>query len=328
MEEKLSILSKEIHARAKRNFQRVKVPQQPVNKIWSADLSDMTNEWIKENNGYRYILTVIDVGSRYAHGVPLKDKKAETVSKAFKSVIDDMKTAPKFLWVDKGSEFYNKTFKQNILEPFDIEIYSTYSEFHSPFIERLNQTLKNKMWRYFTEHQTRKWIDILPKILNEYNTKDIHSSINMTPEEYYRKYKNKDIKKDLPKFIKWKPRKLDFKLGDMVRISRQKGVFEKGYVGNWSYEVFFINKIIIPRDKEQPVRYGLREYDGDEIEGSFYKEELQKVNEKLKDFWLVEKVLRRKKVGNKKMMLVKWLGWPDKYNSWEDESNELLKFKS
>ena len=95
-----------------------------------------------------------------------------------------------------------------------------------------------------------------------------------------------------------------------------KGIFEKGYVGNWSHEVFTIVKII----ESNPVTYKLRDGLGEILEGSFYNEDLQKTN--LDNLFLVEKVLRKKK----DKRLVKWIGLSDKFNSWIDEDDVKIKF--
>jgi hypothetical protein len=103
-----------------------------------------------------------------------------------------------------------------------------------------------------------------------------------------------------------------FKVGDQVRISISKNIFDKGYKDNWTEEIFTISKRI-PRN---PVVYRLKEHDGVELSGTFYEQELQRVNYKEEGSYKIEKILRRKKTGSKMMYFVKWLGYPDKYNSW------------
>jgi transposase InsO family protein len=89
----------ELHKRVVRKFPRRQVLVHGVNETWSADLVDMS-KFAKENKGYKWILTVIDVLSKYAWAVPLKNKKAETVLMAFQKVLEEAGTAPKYLWVD------------------------------------------------------------------------------------------------------------------------------------------------------------------------------------------------------------------------------------
>ena len=114
-------------------------------------------------------------------------------------------------------------------------------------------------------------------------------------------------------------RELKFKLGDQVGIIKSSRTFKKGYLPSWTQEIFTITKII-PR---VPPVYRLRDYAEDEIEGVFYAEESQKVH-KLDDIYKIEKILAEKKENGKVKVLVKWLGYDKKFNSWIPKS-ELRK---
>ena len=102
----------------------------------------------KWNNGVRYLLRVIDVFSKFGWIEPLKNKKGETVVKAFKNILKTGRK-PKYLWSDKGVEFYNKLFKKP-LEEEGIKLYSTENEEKSSVVERWNRTIKNNLWKFFT----------------------------------------------------------------------------------------------------------------------------------------------------------------------------------
>ena len=113
-----------------------------------------------------------------------------------------------------------------------------------------------------------------------------------------------------------KPRReFRFKLGDQVRISKSHRTFKKGYLPVWTEEIFTVTKII-PR---VPPVYRLRDYADDEIEGVFYAEELQKV-QKLDDIYKIEKILAQMEENSKVKVLVKWLGYDKKFNSWIPKS--------
>jgi hypothetical protein len=313
----MNIYAKELHKPVKKHFKRLTVPQQQKDYIWTADLVDM-QEWSKKNKGYKYILTVIDIGTRYAWAKPLKSKYGTVVTNAFRSLLKQRH--PKLLWVDQGSEFYNKNFKE-LAKKYKIEIYSTYSSSHkSTYVERFNKTLKTRMWEYFTQTQTRKWYDILKSLVRNYNESK-HSKIKMSPTEAskHQIIKVKKVEKPISdtNIIN---RKHKFDLDDKVRIARQKGTFEKGYLPNWSQEIFTIDGINLPAYKSQPVTYTVMDHHHNHLKGVFYTEELQKT--KLPDFYLVEKVVKKR--GNR--YLVKWQGFSSKENSWITKS-QFEKFK-
>ena len=132
----------------------------------------------KWNKGYRYLLMVIDVFSKFGWIVPLKDKTGKTVANAFKKIFKE-KRIPKFLWTDKGKEFYNKNTK-SLLDQHNIKLYSTENEEKSSVVERWNRTIKNKMWKQFTKQSSTQYLDMLPEVVDEYNN-SYHSSVKMTP---------------------------------------------------------------------------------------------------------------------------------------------------
>ena len=99
-------LADELHAPIKRKFTQRRVITNHIDEIWASDLVEM-QQFSKWNKGYRYLLVVIDVFSKYGWVVPLKDKKGESVAEAFKTIFKEGRK-PQYLWVDKGKEFYNK----------------------------------------------------------------------------------------------------------------------------------------------------------------------------------------------------------------------------
>jgi hypothetical protein len=144
----------------------------------------------------------------------------------------------------------------------------------------------------------------------------IHSITKVAPEKAYEnpkllmQVKEKEKEKKEEKDEKPKKLKPRYKIGDFVRISRIKGVFEKGYEINWTPEVFVITQIHF----SDPITYNLNDLMGEEVDGSFYEQELHLT--KLKDFSLVEKVLKKRKVKGKEQKYVKFFGLPSKFNQW------------
>ena len=120
------------------------------------------------NKGIRYLLCVIDIFSKYAWVVPLKDKKGVSIAAAFQSILKQSNRKPNKTLVDKGSEFYNTSFKK-WLQDNDIVMYSTHNEAKSLVAERFIRTLKNKIYKYMTSISKNLYIDKLDDIVNEYN---------------------------------------------------------------------------------------------------------------------------------------------------------------
>ena len=138
-----------------------------LDNIWGADLADM-QLISKFNKGIRFLLCVTIIFSKYAWVIPLKDKKGITITNAFQKILDESNRKPNKIWVDKGSEFYNRSMK-SWLEKNDIEMYSTHNEGKSVVAERFIRTLKNKIYKYMTSISKTVCIDKLDDIVNKYN---------------------------------------------------------------------------------------------------------------------------------------------------------------
>ena len=124
-------------------------------------------------------MCVIDIFSKYAWIVPLKDKKSVSIVNAFQKILKESDRKPNKIWVDKGSEFYNNSFKK-WLKDNDIEMYSIHNEGKSVVAERFIRTLKNKIYKYMTSISKNVYIDKLNDIVNEYNN-TYHRIIKMKP---------------------------------------------------------------------------------------------------------------------------------------------------
>lgn len=319
MADELDQLTNELHKPVRRHFKTSKVPQQPKDNIWSIDLVDMT-EFASDNDNYKFILMCIDLGTRYAWAIPLKNKTAAAVTAAFETIMSSSSRQPNLIWADEGKEFYNTQFQQLCTDK-RIKLYSTHtSDSHAAYVERLNRTIKSHMWKGFTRNQTHKWYDRLDTLIEDYNNSK-HSGLNFkTPAAVSKQKSIKLIAK--PVNTKSGTEKAAFQIGDKVRIAVKKGTFEKGYTANWSSEVFTVNSIVEAPNTR--VRYKLIDYRFKPITGSFYKEELQKT--KVPDTYMVEKVLSKKKINGVMHYHIKWLGFADEHNSWIPESDFIADF--
>ena len=133
----------------------------------------------KFNKGFRFLLCVVDVFSKYAWVVPLKDKKGVSIVNAFQSILKKSNRKPNKIWADKSSEFYNRSMKL-WLEKNNIEMYSTHNEGKSAVAERFIRTIKNKIYKYMTSVSENVYIDELDDIVDEYNN-TYHRTIKMKP---------------------------------------------------------------------------------------------------------------------------------------------------
>ena len=299
------ILSEELHKPKRKNYTRRKIIVNHIDEIFAADLVEM-QKFAKLNKGYRYLITCIDIFSKYSWVIPLKDKKGITIKNALEKIFNERK--PKFLWTDRGTEFYNKQV-QDLLNENNIKLYSTNnSEIKSAVVERFNRTFKNMMYKKFTENNNTIFYNILDELVNNYNNK-YHSTIKMTPIEGSKKINEKKIK-NIYNFEKTK--KLGkFKIGDRVRISLEKNIFEKGYETNWTQEIFVIYDI---KYSNVPYYY-LKDLNNEKLQGTFYEQELQKT--KQDDLYTIEKILKT----NKDKIYVKWRGYDNSFNSWINKNN-------
>src|SRR5574338_248121 len=150
-----------------------------LDEQWQADLVEM-REFAEVNRSYYYMLTVTDCFSRFAWIKPLKTKTGQETGKAFEAIFEEGRIPAKIQF-DEGKEFYNKNVKQ-LLDSKNIKYFSTFSDKKAAIIERFNRSIKSRMFKYFTEHETRKWIDVIQKLVDAYNN-SYHSSIKMTPTE-------------------------------------------------------------------------------------------------------------------------------------------------
>ena len=293
-------LAEELFKPIIRKFKKRTVYSGFKDNIWGADLAYMQLMG-KFNNGFRFLLCVIDVFSKYAWVVPLKDKKGVSIVDAFQKILDKSRRKPNKIWVNKGSEFYNNSFKK-WLKDNDIEMYLIHNEGKSVVAERFIRTLKTKIYKYMTSISKNVYIDKLDDIVNEYNN-TYHRTIKMKPVDV-KDNTYIDFKKEV------NDRDPKFKVGDHVRISKYKNIFAKGYMPNWSEEVFVIKKV----KNTVPWTYVINDLNGEEIIGTFYEKELQKTNQKE---FRIEKVIKRK--GDK--LYVKWKGYDSSFNSWIDKKD-------
>ena len=303
-----------LHKPMRRTFPTRKYKVSGMNDLWQIDLMEMI-PYASINDGYRYIITCIDVFSRYARAEPVKAKDAKSVAAALERMLQKDEI-PTHIQTDLGKEFYNSKVKDLFIK-YKIKHYSVYSQFKAALVERFNRTLRSKLNRYFTHNNSKKWLDALPKIIRTYNKtphRSLHGKrpIDMCNNlDYWLEQENELVK--VPKSRK------PYDIGNYVRISRlSANPFRKNFDQNWSEEVF---RIIAVDTKVKPIMYVIEDLTGEVIQGKFYHEELQDLSKSLPTVFRIEQVLDTRGRGKHKQYLVKWLGY--NHNTWIDSDQFL-----
>ena len=297
-----------LHKQPRRNFRRRKTLSTGIDDLWQADLVDLTS-LSAHNGGHKFVLTVIDVFSKFAWARPLKNKSGAALTEAFASIVRSRK--PNFLQTDKGTEFLNATF-QRLLAENDIRFYTSQNEdIKCAVVERFNRTLKSRMFRYFTYKSTSRYLDVLQQFIDAYN-RSYHRTIKTTPSSVNANNENEIHKLVYASEKKKLPPKWRFDAGDKVRLCQARRPFRKGYLPGWTTEIFTVKS----RISTDPPTYEIVDYDGESVLGKFYAEELQRVSKTADDFYDVERVIKTRKRGGVVEHFVKWVGYPDKFNSW------------
>uniref|UniRef100_A0A023F1Q9 Integrase catalytic domain-containing protein n=1 Tax=Triatoma infestans TaxID=30076 RepID=A0A023F1Q9_TRIIF len=296
----------ELHKPARVRYPRRRILLKGIDDLWQLDLIEMI-PYARENNGYKYILTVIDCFSKYAWVKPVKSKTGQDVAKAMETIFKSSGRVPNNIQTDNGKEFYNAIFNK-LMKLYNINHYSTYSQIKSSIVERFNRTFKSMLYRRFSLQGSYKYIKQLSDLIQNYNNK-VHRTIGMKPSEVNKNNESSILTTVYSAIDGRRKEKQRFKEGDYVRISKNRTVFDKGYTPNWSAEIFKIKTV----RKTTPYTYLLQDMTGQLIQGAFYNEELQKA--RYKNVYLVEKIKKRK--DNK--VLVQWLGFSKP--SWINKNN-------
>ncbi|KAK3746858.1 hypothetical protein QZH41_000045 [Actinostola sp. cb2023] len=313
----------QIHRPARKNYPRRPFVVHSLDEMWQVDLSDM--QWYKgQNNGYAWILFVIDVFSRYVWTRPMRRKTGEETATALADIFREVTAAegdgrhslPRIVYADQGKEFYNRHV-QDLLAglPIPAQLQSGHDQTKAAVVERVQRTIKTRLWKRLYEKGDSEWVSVLPAIVESYNHAR-HSTLKRSPASI-----TKDDEASVWKTVygareaeRNTPHTFGFAIGDTVRISRQGNLFRKGYLPHWSEEWFRVRS----QDRGPPPHYRLADLQDEAVEGVFYAPELQKVTpeEQKTATFRIEKVIKRRGKGAKQEVLVRWLGWPEKFDEW------------
>lgn len=301
----------ELHKPARKNFKRRHFVMKTIYDTYQMDLADMS-AYKKENRNHTFILIIIDIFSKFVIAKPLKSKSAQHVTEAMEKVLKEYPKAKNYQ-VDQGREFWNSSF-QNLMKKHKLNLYHTFSTMKCSICERVILTLKRKIYKRFSLQLNHNWIDCLQEIVDIYN-KTKHRTIKMKPVDITPENAKAVYRRVYSPFrtVESQAKNMKFKVNDKVRISKYKYLFDKSYFPTFTNEIFTVTKI----KNTNPPTYLLKDFQGKDIHGGFYNEELSAVSDP--DLYLVEKIIRRK--GAK--VFVKWLGFSNEYNSWIDKKDLL-----
>ena len=312
-----------LNARREHPHERRRVVVHGLDDTWTADLADVSSH-AQDNDGVRYILVVVDVFSKHAWAEPMKTKEARTAAQAFRAVL--ARAAPRIpthLWTDAGSEF--KGAFDALCRQRGIQRYTTQNEGKAVIAERFIRTLRGRLGRLADATGSWRWVDALQTLVGNYNGTPSRthglapSAVNADNARAVaeRLYGQSDDRRAVEQAaaLSARPR---FKVGDLVHISALKSLFAKeGTTHHWSRELYRVIGVA----SGPPVRYRLADVavgdtlEADEpLEGEFYEAELSPAAPP--STYKVERVVQRRTRAGRQEALVKWLGWPDKYNQW------------
>lgn len=308
-------------------FPRSRYVVDTIDSLWEMDLADVGNIH-KHNNGYKFLLVVIDVFSKYLWVEALKDKTHTSVLKSLKKILSGPRS-PVSIRSDLGKEFRNRFVKEFLVQK-GISITFCQGDTKCSIVERVIRSFRNILFRYFRHRQSYKYIDVLQDITDNYNNRPHRSLGSYSPSEVNRENasevrlsayfarnpqtKRRVVKKEIKKKAKKKKSKYKLKVGDLVRITYKRYTFQRDYQQKWTEELFKIRRRYMREDK--PI-YLLKDLQDEAIEGSFYQPELQKVRKDEKNTaWKIEKIIKKRKRNGTTEALVRWLGYPKKFDSW------------
>lgn len=281
-----------------------------------ADLVEV-GQLAEENDGVRYLLTAIDMFSKFAVCIPMKNKKQQSAMRAFTKMFPILK--PKVLMTDSGGEFTGGNIKRFLLEN-GVRHFTPGSNIKCSGVERFNKTIQRKLYHHMTSRGSDRYIDVLPRIVESYNN-SVHARLGISPREAERPENDLIVKDMLNRhylsfFKKKSTRRRRFKVGDTVRVAKIKRPFMRSYKKQSNDEIFEITEV---RTGLPIPMYVLRSWEHlDTMKGAFYESELTRVN---LDSFNIERILKRRMKNGIEQVFVKWEGYHKKFNSWIPAEN-------
>jgi Integrase core domain len=304
-----------LHKPKRINFKRNHYNLDNINQQWQADLLDLQS-LSRENDGFKYILLVIDAFSRVVRVRPLKTKSAIEVLNAFKSIVCEVGRHPLFLVTDRGKEFFNNLLTKYLQELHTVHYAPSDDKFKAAFAERAIRSYKDVLFKILTATLKLRYIDHIQDIANLLNSRSIGmppNSVNAT--NIYAVWKYMRNHRDDKRVATTKL--ANVKVDDYVRLAKNKSAMDKGFLPNWTDEIFKVVKTL-PRKR---VVHELEDAEGKQLEGTFYDAELQKVTKNNETLYRVDKVLKKRRYRGIREVFVSWFGYNKTHNCWIPEED-------
>ena len=227
-----------LHKPVRKRFPRRRIVTHYPGQIIQSDLIDL-QKYSTKNSNYKFILVVIDCFSKYLWVRPLKSKRGEETAKNLRSIFESMKYPVQSIIFDEGLEYLN-SYVKNVLKEYNIHFYHIKTLHKASTAERVNKTIKQKIWKFFTESGKQRWIDVIDDIVSNYNA-TYHNTIKRAPNEVTWDNRKEVFKTMFPKINQTVQCRL--RVGERVRIALNKEIFDKGYTQNWSKDIFTIIRV-------------------------------------------------------------------------------------
>lgn len=295
-----------------------RVPTQPIildymDQQWDIDILIMPlgKPGATKNT---YILGCCDLFSRKVWARVLTRKTSSETARAFKTILDSSGRKPVRCRSDNGGEFRGRPFQQ-LMKSEKIHHIIAYGHIKANYIERWFRTFQMKYHRYAYHKNTSRFQDVVQSLVRSYND-TIHGTTKIKPNDvnarnalqlYDTVYTPILVRQAQEKVVP------TLAVGDLVRISLFQDRFKRGFTPFWSEEVFSIARVV----PTHPVRYKIQDLKSEEIQGSFYEGELKKVaaRDSSEINWKIERIISTRLVRGRKKSLVKWFGYPSKFNT-------------
>ncbi|KAL3111280.1 hypothetical protein niasHT_013322 [Heterodera trifolii] len=287
----------------KEKFRRLRTVPAGFMTDVQADLADF-QALSRKNSGYRYLLLAVDVLSRRMFGSPVKSKRPVDMKRAFEELFEQMPRVPDTLYTDRGLEFVAKPLKEFYAEK-GIQKFETSSKKKAAVVERAIRTLKTRLYKYFSANNTSVWVDVVPKFLSAINN-SVCRAIGLRPNNI----------SDTNAREVWKRVYGVAQLDKKTKI--RAGETFLCYIPNYSDHVYTVDEA----RSINPQHYLLKDYYGTKLKRKFYLPELTKVQVDENTMYRIEKKYKKRMRDGKSEILVKFIGFPEKYWVTNEEINE------